>query len=275
MSLVRLERDGSVGVIVVDNPPVNATSQGVRVGLLAAVTAIDSDATLTAAVLMGAGRTFVSGADLKEFDRPLEDPQGPLVIAAIVASAKPFVAAMHGAALGGGFELALACDMRIALAGTKVGLPETTLGMIPGAGGTQHVPRLVGIAAAIEMICSGRRLETAEALGLGLVDRIVEGDLRTQAIEEARRLRGKRRLRELPVPEESEVAIEEAARVALRAHQGPQIQAAIDAVRSAATLPYDEALARERAVFTQLRESDAGRELRRQFFAARAAAKKP
>jgi 3-hydroxyacyl-CoA dehydrogenase len=273
MRLVRLERDGSVGVIVIDNPPVNATSVGVRSGLMAAIAAIESDPTLRAAVILGAGRTFVAGADIKEFDLPLADPHMPAVIAAIIGSAKPYVAALHGAALGGGFELALGCDRRIALASTKVGLPETTLGMIPGAGGTQHLPRLVGIVRAIELVCSGRRLETDEALGLGLVDRVVEGDLRTVAVAEAQGLAGKRRLRELPVPLEPEAAIEAAAAAALAAHPGPQTREAIEAVRSAASLPYEAAMARERSVFQRLRESDESRELRRQFFAARAAAK--
>ncbi|HEY2185415.1 MAG TPA: enoyl-CoA hydratase/isomerase family protein, partial [Xanthobacteraceae bacterium] len=134
---VRLLRDGSVAILVIDNPPVNAGSWDVRNGLLAAVRAACSDPDISAIVIIGAGKTFVAGADIREFDRPLRDPQMPAVIEAIEACAKPIVAAIHGAALGGGLELALGCDARIATRDAVVGLPEVTLGIIPGAGGTQ------------------------------------------------------------------------------------------------------------------------------------------
>jgi 3-hydroxyacyl-CoA dehydrogenase len=273
--VVRLEREGPVAVIVIDNPPVNASSHPVRRGLLEAAGQVSGDEQLVAAVIIGSGRTFVAGADIREFDQPWADPQMPEVIAAIVASSKPFVAALHGSALGGGFELALACDVRIAAPGTQVGLPEVTLGMIPGAGGTQHLPRLVGIARAIEIVASGRRIPAEEALALGLIDHLVAGDLRQSGVEHAVACLGcKRRLHELPVPHEPQERIEAAANAALAAgnHSVP-VREAIAAVQAAATTPYPEALAREREVFQRLRNSDEAAALRRQFFAARGSAR--
>jgi 3-hydroxyacyl-CoA dehydrogenase len=273
---VRIEREGHVAVIVIDNPPVNASSHHVRQGLLAAVREVEGDRDIAAAVVIGAGKTFVAGADIREFDAPIAEPQMPAVIAAIVDSPKPFVAALHGSALGGGFELALACDARIAAPGTRVGLPETALGMIPGAGGTQHLPRIVGLVAAIDMICSARRIPADEALRMGLIDRIAEGDLRAAAIAHALSLGGrKRRLRDLSVPTASASEIEAAAQEALAKGGGArQVAAAIEAVKSAATTPYAEAMAREREVFQALRNSEEAAALRRKFFAERAAAKK-
>ena len=143
---VRLETDGPVGVIVIDNPPVNASSIAVRAGLLDAVRRLCGDASLVAGVIIGAGKGFIAGADIKEFDKPAVEPGLSAVIAAIEDCSKPVVAAIHGVALGGGLELALGCDARIATRDAVVGLPEVTLGIIPGAGGTQRLPRLVGIA---------------------------------------------------------------------------------------------------------------------------------
>ena len=148
---VHLERDADVAVILIDNPPVNAGSADVRAGLLSAIRSAQADPQFRAIVLIGAGTTFIAGSDLREFGQPLQEPQLPAVIEAIEACGKPVIAALHGAALGGGFELALACDARIAKAGAVVGLPEVTLGIIPGAGGTQRLPRVVGIARAIRM----------------------------------------------------------------------------------------------------------------------------
>ena len=272
---VRVEREGNVAVIVIDNPPVNAGSHAARQGLLAAVREVDADKAITAAVLIGAGRTFVAGADIREFSGPLAEPTMPAVVAAIMDSPKPFVAALHGSALGGGFELALACDARIAAPGARVGFPEVTLGMIPGAGGTQHVPRIVGTAAAVEIICSGRHLEAVEAQSTGLVDRIAEGDLRREAVAMAPAV-PKRRLRDATVPGEDPAKVEQAAQAAVKAgRKRPQVAAAIEAVKTAATLPYAEALAREREVFQRLRASPESAALRHLFFAEREALKVP
>jgi 3-hydroxyacyl-CoA dehydrogenase len=273
--MVRLEREGTVAVVVMDNPPVNASSHAMREGLLDAVRAVDADREITAAVLIGAGNTFVAGADIREFGKPTVPPALPVVITAIMDSPKTFVAALHGSALGGGFELALGCDARIAAPGTQVGLPEVGLGMIPGAGGTQHLPRIVGTATAIGIICSGRRLGADEALRLGLVDRIAQGDLRREAVDLARTA-AKRPVRDRAVPAEDAAKIEEAAAAALKAgRKRPQVVAAIEAVKSAAATPYAQAIAREREVFEKLRDSPEAAALRHLFFAERDAAKVP
>jgi 3-hydroxyacyl-CoA dehydrogenase len=270
---IRIEREGDIAVVVIDNPPVNASSHAVREGLLRAVGETEDDDSVRAVVLIGAGRAFMGGADIREFDRPLGEPQMPAVIASIMDSARPWVAAMHGAALGGGLELALACDVRLASPGTMVGLPEVTLGIIPGAGGTQHLPRIVGVARAIDLICSGRRLTAAEAASLGIVDFVVEGELRPAAVEQARRMEGKRRLRDRDVPPGDNEAIEAAERAARAANPARQVAAAIESIRASATAHYATALARERAVFQELRASPAAAELRRRFFESRSAAK--
>jgi len=272
---VRLEKDGNVAVIVIDNPPVNAGSWDVRNGLLAALRASCADPEIAAIVIIGAGKTFVAGADIREFDKPLRDPQMPAAIEAIEACAKPVVAAIRGAALGGGFELALGCDVRIATLDAVVGLPEVTLGIIPGAGGTQRLPRLIGLAPAIEMITSGRRVGASEALRLGLIDSIVEGELRAAAVRHARgpELR-KRRIGELPIPAEDPQAVAKAAVAAhARARGRAAVKEAVEAVRNAARLPFKQGLVEERAVFQRLRESEEAAALRYLFFAQRDAAR--
>ena len=187
---IALETDGDVAVIVIDNPPINAGSLAVRRGLVAAIEEAAASASVSALVLVGAGKTFIAGADIKEFGAPIEKPSLPDVIAAVERCPKPVVAAIHGAALGGGFELALACDARIATRDAMVGLPEVTLGIIPGAGGTQRLPRLVGVARAIELIAAGERVRGDAAKSLGLVDAIVDANLRAEAISYARGLAG-------------------------------------------------------------------------------------
>ena len=272
-SAVRLDRVDGVGVIEVDNPPVNAGSWQVRSGLLAAIADLAQDASLIAGVLIGAGRTFISGADIKEFDKPPRDPQMPTVIAALEACPKPIVAAIHGAALGGGFEVTLGCDARVAVKDAVVGLPEVHLGIIPGAGGTQRMPRLTGVAKAIELISSGRRVAAEEAQRIGLIDAVAEGDLRAFAIDFARSLAGrKRRIRDLPVPSAQEDAVTQAVQAAERAgKRNPAIREAVKIIQRAAVLPIDDALAEERAVFQRLRVSETAAAMRYLFFAERAA----
>nr|WP_315401099.1 3-hydroxyacyl-CoA dehydrogenase NAD-binding domain-containing protein [uncultured Duganella sp.] len=274
---VRLERDGDVAVLVIDNPPVNAGSAEVRAGLLAMIDTLAGDPSLSAAVVIGAGATFIAGSDLKEFGQPLLDPQLPAVIDAIERCGKPVVAALHGAALGGGYELALGCDYRIAAPGTVVGLPEVTLGIIPGAGGTQRLPRLVGMPKAIALICGGERVAADQALALGMIDAIADGDLRQAALACARRLAGaKSPLRERAVPACDAAELAATGVAAARAgRERPAVLAAIDAVASAATVGIDEGLARERAMFQQLRGSREARALRHLFFAERASARHP
>ena len=165
--LVTLRREGNIGVIVIDNPPVNAFSAPARAGVLAALLRASDDAAIEAIVLRCAGRTFIAGADISEFGKPPQPPSFPEVIRAIEACAKPVVAAMHGTALGGGLEVALGCHYRVAVPGTRLALPEIKLGLIPGAGGTQRLPRLVGIEKGLAMILSGDPIPAEEAPAVG------------------------------------------------------------------------------------------------------------
>ena len=272
---VSIERHDDVVVLVIDNPPINAGSAAVRRGLLEGIELLGRDDALRAAVIIGAGNTFIAGSDLKEFGQPLEHPQLPAVIAAIENCGKPVVAALDGAALGGGFELALGCDARVATSRVVVGLPEVTLGIIPGAGGTERLPRIVGVPRAIRMICSGERLSAQAALAAGLVNELATDELKAAAIAHARRLNGaKSPLRAVAVPTADPVEVEAASRDALRAGKNrPAVAAAIEAVKSAANLPIDEALAGARAAFESLRLSREAHALRYQFFAEREAAR--
>jgi len=274
-SPVTWSRDGDVGVILINNPPVNAGSREVRAGILTALDELMQETSLCALVVMGAGNTFIAGSDIREFGQPLEVPELPTVISAIEAYPKPVVAALHGAALGGGFELALGCDARIALTGCVVGLPEVTLGMIPGAGGTQRLPRLIPLAQAIELVTSGRRVKAEEACEMGIIASVVETDLRANAVAFARALHGqKRRLRDLPAVASSPSDIRAAEQAALQWTKGrPYAVCAIDMVKAAAHLPIDEALAKERAAFQTFRMSDEAAALRYLFFAERDAGK--
>ena len=274
---VRTKVINHVLLIEINNPPVNAGSLAVRSGLRDAIAQLARDPELSAGVIIGAGGTFVAGADLREFGLPLQEPQLPSVITAIEACSKPVVAALHGAALGGGLELALACDARIALAGTALGLPEVTLGIIPGAGGTQRLARLVGVARAIELICSGERISADKALQLKLVDAVVADDLQGAAIAHARSSGARKsRIRDLSVPLMDAALIEPAEKAALRAgKQRPAVLAAIKAIKNSLNLPIDEALAHERAAFEQLRLANDAFALRHQFFAEREATRLP
>ena len=181
MSPVTLTVDGSVGVIVVDNPPVNAVSNAVRVGLVTALEDAGRNAALDAVVLACAGRTFMAGADISEFGRPPRDPTTLDVIAAIERMTKPVVAALFGTPMGAGLEIALACHFRVAAAGARMALPEIKLGLMPGAGGTQRLPRLAGMDKALTMILSGDPLTAADALACGVVDEIADGDVTAAA----------------------------------------------------------------------------------------------
>src|SRR5438067_5536923 len=192
--LVHFENDNGIGVIPVDNPPVNALSPGVPEGIVAAVDKGNADPSVTAMVLIGAGRSFIAGADIRQFGKgPSTPPTGRRPYDVLDDGAKPVVAAIHGYALGGGLEIALACHYRIAVPSAKVGLPEVQIGILPGAGGTQRLPRLIGPKAALDLITSGRHVPAEEAAKLGIVDEIVpEGDLRDAAIAFARRIADQR-----------------------------------------------------------------------------------
>ena len=190
---VSLRRDGNVAIITIDNPPVNALRHGVRKGIMENVIAARDDASVEAIILTGAGRTFVAGADITEFGKPPQAPSLIDVIATLDEVKKPTIAAVHGTPLGGGLELTMGCHFRVAAAGTRLGLPEIKLGLIPGAGGTQRLPRLVGIEKALPMILSGDPIPAKDALAAGLVDEIIEGDLVAGAVAFARKVLGEKR----------------------------------------------------------------------------------
>ncbi|TAL03661.1 MAG: 3-hydroxyacyl-CoA dehydrogenase [Rhodospirillaceae bacterium] len=190
MAAVNYETDGDVAILTIDNPPVNALAYPVRVGLRDGLARALGDANVKAVVLICAGRTFSAGADFTEFSQPggPKEPRVRQIVQTIEASAKPIIAALHGTALGGGFELAMSCHWRIAHRSTMIGLPEVNIGVIPGGGGTQRTPRLAGPEVALEMTTSGKHYEAEFGLKHGLIDELVDGDLRPAAIAFARRL---------------------------------------------------------------------------------------
>jgi 3-hydroxyacyl-CoA dehydrogenase len=267
-----------LAIITIDNPPVNAGSTAVRAGILACLAAARAEPALVGAAVIGAGRSFIAGSDIREFGAPLEAPELPEVIAAIEALPIPVVAAMHGAALGGGVELALACDYRVAAPGTVVGLPEVSLGMVPGAGGTQRLPRLTGIALAIDLVCNSRRIAVPEARACGLIDAVANSAAADGLIAAARAViaksPSKRILREMVVPADQPGAVE-AAEAAVLGRRGirPNIKEALRLVQLAASTPVNNALTEERAVFQQLRLGEDAFALRHLFFAERAASR--
>jgi 3-hydroxyacyl-CoA dehydrogenase len=281
-SVVRLDRQGAVALVVIDNPPVNASSQAVRRGLLDAIIAAEADPAVDAIVIACDGRTFVAGADVREFGKTRLDPFLPVVVQRIEDSKKPVVAAIHGTALGGGFEIALACHARILARDAAVGLPEVKLGLIPGASGTQRLPRLVGMLAAVDIITSGRRVSAAEASTLGIADQIADSDLRASAValaeSLARSLAGQplRRLSQQDVPSFEAAAFDAAAAAARKKARG-QIApgVAADIVKLAATLPFAEAMTKEREAFINLVASDQSKALRHAFFAEREVTRVP
>ena len=250
---VDLRRDGEIAIVTVDNPPVNALKHEVRAGLAEALRQSRDDAAVKAVVIGCAGRTFFAGADITEFGKPPQSPGLSEVIGAIEAMPKPVVAALHGTALGGGFELALACHFRVAVAGARVGLPEVKLGLLPGAGGTQRLPRLIGPEKALKMIVTGDPIEAREALADGVIDEIVDGDLTAGAIAFARRVVAESRPLRLVRDREDKLVAEgfaDAAETLTRRLRGRDAPAAcVEAVRNAIVLPFDEgAEARRRAV---------------------------
>jgi len=262
---------GDVAVLTIDNPPVNASSQAVRAGIVQEIEAARSDGA-TGAVLVGAGRCFVAGADLREFGQPLTPPELPEVIACIEATPFPVVAALHGVALGGGLELAMGCDWRVAAADTKVGLPEVSLGFVPGAGGTLRLPRLVGRARAMDLICRAARITAEEAYEIGLIDAVTDSDPLQSALAFLAEGRDKRLVRNLAPPSESDADLDDvAANMLKRGKNRPNVAEAIRLIR-ASDRTADTALADERAVFQTLRGSDEAFALRHLFFAERKAA---
>lgn len=270
---VTFDRHGSVAVLTIDNPPVNALNTAVRARLHDLAAQVETDPSVTAVVLCGAGRLFVGGADIAEFDRPPEAPTLPDLIARIEGSARPWVAAIHGQALGGGLELALGCHYRVATPGAAMGLPEVGLGIIPGAGGTQRLPRLIGLAAAIPVIAERDMLDTDRAMQAGLLDRVIDGPLTEGAVSFARSLPGAAppaRARTLPDPG-ADFWAAAAARIGKAAKGQAAPAAALQAVRHGVAHGLTEGLRNERATFLALKVTDEAAALRHLFFAERAA----
>ena len=280
MPVVTTHKDGDVLVVVSDNPPVNALGAAVRQGLVEAIATAASDAEVKAVVIVGHGKTFFAGADITEFGRPPVAPMLPDVVDAIEASAKPVVAAIHGTALGGGLEVALGAHYRVAVPSARLGLPEVKLGILPGAGGTQRLPRVIGAEAALPMIVSGDPIPAKTAQGLGLIDRIVgEGSLEADAIAFAREVVGRP---DKPVSSQRTDKIaatdpgvfdrfrQENARK-LKGLEAPQ--ACIEAVKAATEAPFAEGMKLERDLFAKLVGGTQSKALRHAFFAERAANK--
>jgi len=284
--LVSFAVDQGVGVIIIDNPPVNALSPGVPEGIASAIEAAERDASVRVIVILGAGRTFIAGADIKELEKAAAGHATPpklrTLLTQIEDCGKPVIMALHGTALGGGLEVAMAGHYRVASPDAQMGQPEVNLGIIPGAEGTQRLPRLVGIAAAIEMCVSGKPIPAAQALSLGLIDRIIEGDLRAGAVAFAREMADRphpktrerqEKLGSAAVNAPLFAAGREQARKTRRNQTAPL--AAVDAIEAAAALPFDEGCRKERELITECLASDQCRALIHAFFAERAVAKIP
>src|ERR1041385_4770081 len=281
---VSMRRDGNVAIITIDNPPVNALRHGVRKGILDNLIAARDDASVEAIILTGAGRTFVAGADITEFGKPPQPPGLMEVITILDDVKKPTIAAVHGTPLGGGLELTMGCHFRVAAPSTRLGLPEIKLGLIPGAGGTQRLPRLVGIEKALPMILSGDPIPAKEAMAAGLVDEIIEGDLVQGAVAFARKVLAEKRplvrvrdrdekLKEVRAnPAKFDEIVAQHAKKTRGLHAPA---AAIEAIRMTLDTPINEAQKKERDLFLKLVVGDQSKAQRHIFFAEREANKVP
>ena len=279
--VVKLERHDEVGIVTINSPPVNALSAAVRGGIAECVKQAVADPAIKAIVLTCAGRTFIAGADITEFGKPPKPPGLHEVQVEIENSPKPIVAAIHGTALGGGLEVALACHYRVAVKEAKLGLPEVKLGLLPGAGGTQRLPRAVGPELAVKMIVGGDPISAAEALKSGLIDEVVEGPVSGAEAFARKLVAEKRPLRKLR-DDDSKIAAAKADRsiftnaVAALTKKARGLEApfaAADAVGAAIDLPFDEGMKKEREGFLKLMAGDQSKAQRYAFFAEREAAK--
>jgi 3-hydroxyacyl-CoA dehydrogenase len=283
MSMVSIVRRGDVAVIIIENPPVNALSTPVRQGIINAVAEIEADPSVNAAVLATAGRTFIAGADINEMSRPLEAPYLPEVIKALASCRKPLVAALHGSALGGGLEVALACRARVAKPGTSLGVPEVKIGLIPGSSGTQMLLRLLDFETAARMITTGRPISAEDALRLGLINRLAEADAVDDAAELARAIAGGRInpagagdiQSRAAAKADPELLLRLKAETAKTARGQAAPMAALELLAASGKLDYRAGLAEERAVFVHLRGSQEAKALRRLFMAERDAGRLP
>jgi 3-hydroxyacyl-CoA dehydrogenase len=268
--------DEGVAIVAVDNPPVNALSHHVRVGLQQAFETLEADPDIAAVVLACAGRTFIAGADIKELGAKPIPPVMAEVMKQMDDSRLVFVAAIHGQALGGGLETALLCDYRVATPDARLGLPEINLGLIPGGGGTQRLPRLIGADAALDMILSGKPIGASQGLANGLVDEIVEGDLVEGAVAFARDVanKGRRRVRDRAI-ENREIDFASRHAEVTKKTGLTAVGHAVHAVEAACTQDFDSGLAREAELFYELRGSDESAALRYLFAAERQVARIP
>ena len=281
---VDLAARGRVAVLTVDNPPVNALSQHVRKGLHDGIKQATADGAVQAIVIVCAGRTFIAGADITEFGKPPSEPSLHAVLDLIEGAPKPVVSAIHGTALGGGLEVTLACHYRVGVKGARFGLPEVKLGILPGAGGTQRLPRVVGVEKGLQMMVSGDPIGADEALRVGLIDEIVDGDLATagvafaeKVLDEKRPLRKIRDLTDKIAAARSEPEIFAQFRKSMarqtRGLRAPE--SIVKAVEAAVSLPFDQGIKRERELFVELLNSPESKAQRYFFFAEREAAKIP
>ncbi|SEA17323.1 MULTISPECIES: 3-hydroxyacyl-CoA dehydrogenase NAD-binding domain-containing protein [Acidovorax] len=282
-SVVTTARVGSILAVTVNNPPVNALGVAVRQGLAAAMAAAQADSGVAGVLLVGAGKAFIAGADIREFGKPTMPPSLPEVCRSIEDCTKPVVAVLHGAALGGGLEVALSAHYRLALPAAKLGLPEVTLGLLPGSGGTQRAPRLMGVKAATELMLSGQHLSAKAALAAGLVDQLAEGDdARAVGLDYLSGLLARnapvRRTRDIAIADPAAALAELAA---LKADTAKKIRGLfsplkiIECVQAAVQLPFDEGMARERALFLECLDSPQRAGLIHAFFAEREVVKVP
>jgi 3-hydroxyacyl-CoA dehydrogenase len=279
-------RDG-IAVITIDNPPVNALSPGVPEGMLTALETAERDPSARAIVIICAGRTFISGADIKELEEAARNPAsgGPdlhPLLARIEDCAKPVVMAIHGMALGGGLEVAMAGHYRVAVADASLGAPEVNLGIIPGAEGTQRLPRLVGVAAAVEMCVSGKPIKAPQALQMGLIDRVIDGDLLSGAVAYAGQVAGQPVRRTREQNQKLGSASENAPIFAAGRAQAAKVRrnqtaplAALEALEAATTLPFDQGCKKEREIVRRVLMGDQAKAMIHIFFAERAVARVP
>jgi len=285
-NFVKITKDNDVAVLTIDNPPVNALSPGLPDAIAAAIDEMNGDSGVKAAVVIGAGRTFVAGADIKEFIKMTSGGTRRLTLLPLLLqienSRKPVVMAIHGQAFGGGLELAMAGHYRVASPTAQVGQPEVKLGIIPGAGGTQRLPRLVGVARAVEMCAEGKPISAREAGAFGLIDRLIEGDLLAGAVSFAREIAGKpapktrERTEKLGTPAENSTIFAAARATASKKQRGLKAPlAAIDGVEAATRLPFEEGCQAEAKLFAECLFSDQSKALIHVFFGEREVAKIP
>src|SRR3989441_4260336 len=281
---VDLAARGRVAVLTVDNPPVNALSQHVRKGLHEGLGRAAADGAVQAVVIVCAGRTFIAGADITEFGKPPVEPGLFAVLDLIEGSPKPVVSAIHGTALGGGLEVTLACHYRVGAKDARFGLPEVKLGILPGAGGTQRLPRVVGVEKSLQMMVSGDPIRADEALRVGLIDEIVQGDLAAAGVAFAEKILNERRplkkIRDLTDKIDAargkpEIFAEFRKSVARQTRGFRAPENIVKAVEAAVSLPFDQGIKRERELFVELMNSAESKAQRYFFFAEREAAKIP